>query len=150
MNEQDLQNREHIEQAGAAVTPEETGDTGAELAELRRLVGQYREAEALRAREEAKAEQRRALSKRMDAVLGGRRFVHERLREDVLNDFARALADADAQGRSDQEIFDALTKDRHYFASRHPAPRMAAFGRVREDGGAMSALRRAFGLPEAQ
>ena len=58
---------------------------------------------------------------RMDAVLGDRKFTHDRLRDVVAEDFAAALKDKANLGKSDKDIFDALTKDQGYFANQNPA-----------------------------
>lgn len=115
---------------------------------LRGEIEAYKWAEAKRLEKERCAAERAELMERMDAVLAGRRFVSDRLREPVADDFAKALKDEANRGKTDAAIFEAMTRDRGYFASQNPAPEnMGAFGAI--DGGRnrMSALRAAMDLP---
>ena len=85
---------------------------------------------------------------RLDAVLAGRKFVCERLREPVADDFAAALKDKRNRGRTDAAIFEEMTRDKGYFVSQNPAPEnMGAFAAV--DGGKSrtAAMRAAMDLP---
>lgn len=77
--------------------------------------------EALVAENEAKAKQAEAervarekaegLDKRFDAVVGDKKFSHEAIRADYRRKFENALADKENEGKSDNEIFHALSKD---------------------------------------
>ncbi len=71
---------------------------------------------------------RETMSKRMTTVMGGREFVNEYTMNGVLSDFQAALNDPANQGKKDDEIFSALTKDREgIFKSMHPPVRMGGF-----------------------
>ena len=77
--------------------------------------------EALVAENEAKAKQAEAervarekaegLDKRFDAVVGDKKFSHDAIRADYRRKFENALADKENEGKSDNEIFHALSKD---------------------------------------
>lgn len=77
--------------------------------------------EALQAENEAKAKQVEAdrilkektdsINKRFESALGEKKFNHEAIREAYLRKFGEALENADFEGKSDSEIFHALTKD---------------------------------------
>ena len=77
--------------------------------------------EALVAENEAKAKQAEAdriakekaegLDKRFDAVVGEKKFSHDAIRADYRRRFESALADKENEGKSDADIFHALTKD---------------------------------------
>ena len=77
--------------------------------------------EALVAENEAKAKQAEAdriakekaegLDKRFETVVGDKRFSHEAIRADYRRKFESALADKENEGKSDADIFHALTKD---------------------------------------
>lgn len=77
--------------------------------------------EALQADNEAKARQAEAdrlakekaegLDKRFDAVVGDKKFTHDAIRADYRRKFESALADKENEGKSDNEIFHALSKD---------------------------------------
>lgn len=77
--------------------------------------------EALQADNEAKSRQAEAdriakekaegLDKRFDAVVGDKKFTHEAIRADYRRKFESALADKENEGKSDADVFHALTKD---------------------------------------
>ena len=77
--------------------------------------------EALVAENEAKAKQAEAervarekaegIDKRFDAVVGDKKFSHEAIRADYRRRFEDALADKENEGKSDADIFHALSKD---------------------------------------
>lgn len=77
--------------------------------------------EALVAENEAKAKQAEAdriakekaegLDKRFETVVGDKKFSHEAIRADYRRRFENALADKENEGKSDADIFHALTKD---------------------------------------
>lgn len=70
-----------------------------------------READRLAKEEAQRTEQR------FNAVLGGKKFNHEAIRADYLRKFGEALKDTGNVGKSDIDIFTALTKeDAHAFA----------------------------------
>lgn len=77
--------------------------------------------EALQAENEAKAKQAEAerilkekaenVNSRFNAALGEKKFSHDAIRTAYLQKFGDALESEDYQGKSDAEIFHALTKD---------------------------------------
>ena len=77
--------------------------------------------EALVADNEAKAKQAEAdrvareraegFDKRFDAVVGEKKFSHEAIRAEYRRKFEDALADKENEGKSDADIFHALSKD---------------------------------------
>jgi hypothetical protein len=77
--------------------------------------------EALVAENEAKAKQAEAervarekaegLDKRFDVVVGDKKFSHDAIRADYRRKFENALAEKENEGKSDADIFHALTKD---------------------------------------
>ena len=70
-------------------------------------VAREKQAEADRiAREKAEG-----LDKRFDAVVGDKKFSHDAIRADYRRKFETALADKENEGKSDADIFPALTKD---------------------------------------
>ena len=77
--------------------------------------------EALVAENEAKARQAEAdriakekaegYDKRFDAVVGDKKFTHDAIRADYRRKFEAALSDKENEGKSDADVFHALTKD---------------------------------------
>ena len=77
--------------------------------------------EALQAENDAKEKQAQAekisreksenVSKRFESVVGDREFNHPAIRADFLKRFGEALESSDNVGKSDTDIFHALTKD---------------------------------------
>ena len=75
--------------------------------------------------DEKAAAERAELMERLDAVLGGKQFIHDRMRDIVAEDFKAALADKANRGKGDAEIFEAITRDQGYFKTQNPpAPNM--------------------------
>ena len=115
---------------------------------LRSELEAYKWAELKRAEEVRKAAERTELMERMEAVLAGRKFVSERLREPVADDFAAALRDKRNRGRTDAAIFEEMTRDKGYFVSQNPAPEnMGAFAAIDSGRSRTTALRAAMDLP---
>ena len=75
--------------------------------------------EALVAENEAKQaeaervarEKAEGLDKRFEAVVGDKKFSHDAIRADYRRKFENALAEKENEGKSDADIFHALTKD---------------------------------------
>ena len=77
--------------------------------------------EAIVAENEAKARQAEAdriarekaesLDKRFEAVVGDKKFSHDAIRADYRRKFENALADKENEGKSDADVFHALSKD---------------------------------------
>lgn len=89
--------------------------------EIQKKLDEYIAADEKRKEDEQAAAERAELMERMDAVLGDRKFAHDRLRDVVAEDFANALKDKANRGKSDKDVFDALTKDQGYFANQNSA-----------------------------
>ena len=121
------------------------GDTTALQAEI----DKYKTAEEKRANDEKTAAARAEISGRFDKALGDRKFAHEYIRNGVLSDFEKALADEKNKGKGDAEIFDALTKDKDgIFASqnRMDAANMGGMGGGKSEVDSAQA-REIMGLP---
>lgn len=119
-----------------------------DVEKLQAEIDRYRQADADRAEAERQAAERAELEERFNAVTGDRKFIHEFVRKGVMEDFGKALADKANRGKSDAEVFSALTRDQDYFASQNPADEnMAQFGNVNPDNSVMAAVRAAMGLP---
>ena len=57
------------------------------------------------------AEKNENISKRFETVLGEKKFSHDAIKESYLKKFTDALEAKDNEGKSDVDIFHALTKD---------------------------------------
>ena len=115
---------------------------------LRSEIEAYKWAELKRAEEERSKAERAELMERLDAVLAGRKFVSDRLREPVADDFAAALRDKRNRGRTDAAIFEEMTRDKGYFVSQNPAPEnMGAFAAIDSGRSRTAAMRAAMDLP---
>lgn len=97
------------------------GDTD----KLQKELDEYKAADERRKADEKAAAERAELMERMDAVLGDKQFIHDRMRDIVAEDFKAALADKANRGKGDAEIFEAITRDQGYFKTQNPpAPNM--------------------------
>lgn len=100
------------------------GDTTKLQAEIDR----YKQADIDRQEAENQAKAQADLAERFDAAAGDRAFIHDFVRKGVMVDFGVALADKANRGKSDRDVFDAITKDKDYFASQNPPPKMGGMG----------------------
>ena len=92
---------------------------------LQKELDEYKAADEKRKADEKAAAERAELMERMDAVLGDKQFIHDRMRDIVAEDFKAALADRSNLGKGDAEIFEAITRDQGYFKTQNPpAPNM--------------------------
>ena len=94
--------------------------TAGTVQQLQQQVQQYQQQEQQRQQAEAAAQARSALLGRMDAVLNGRQFIVDELRDLVADRFQAALSDQANVGRSDADVFEALVRDKGYFKSQNP------------------------------
>lgn len=119
-----------------------------DLEAVQKELADYKAAEEQRVAEAKKAAERTEILARMDAAMGERKFIHERMRDIVADDFAKAITDKANVGKADKEIFDSVTKDQGFFASQNPpAGNMGVVGNVTEEAAHMAAMRAAMGLP---
>ena len=96
-----------------------------DLEKVQKELDDYRAADEKRKADEKAAAERAELMERMDAVLGDKQFIHDRMRDIVAEDFRAALADRANRGKGDAEIFEAITRDQGYFKTQNPpAPNM--------------------------
>ena len=56
-------------------------------------------------------EKAEGLDKRFEAVVGDKKFSHDAIRADYRRKFENALADKENEGKSDSDVFHALSKD---------------------------------------
>ena len=116
--------------------------------ELQKKLDDYNAAEEQRKAEEKAANERNELLTRMDAVMAGRSFVHDKMRDIVAEEFGKAIRDKANLGKADKDIFDAVTKDQGYFKSQNPpAGNMGGAGEITDEAAHMAAMRAAMGLP---
>ena len=87
---------------------------------MKKKIADYEKADEDRRQAEKAAQERAELEERFNVASGDRKYIHEMVREGVMNDFGKALQDKANRGKSDREIFDALTQDKGYFASMNP------------------------------
>lgn len=94
----------------------------AELETLRAEVERFRAGEQARMAADEEARRRAEVERRFEAAAGNREFLHEYVRKGLLADFAAALEDAANAGKSDAEVFSALTREKNCFAAQNPPP----------------------------
>lgn len=117
----------------------------ADADKLQAEIDRYRQAEAKREEARKAAQAHTELESRFNTVAGQRKFVHELVRQSVLSEFEKAVADRANEGKSDTAIFDGLTRDKDYFASMNP-PAGGDMGRMGSVPAAETA-RAVMGLP---
>jgi len=138
------------EALGAAnATIQELEKAKGDVAAMQKQLDDYRAADEARKQAEARAQAREQLMGRMDKALNGRTFIVDELRDVVADRFDAALKDQANQGRSDADVFEAVVKDKNYFASQAPDFRMAGIGGTAGGEADYAAqMRAALGLPQ--
>lgn len=122
-----------------------------DVEKLQKEIDGYKAADQKRIADEKAAAERNELLSRMDAVMGDRKFIHERMRDIVADEFGKAIADKANLGKADKDIFEAVTKDQGYFASMNPpAGNMGGAGEISDESAHMAAMRAAMGLPASE
>lgn len=101
-----------------------------DAAKLQTELDRYKAAEAERQAAETAAQLRAVVEARFDAAVGDRKFLHEFVRKGVLDEFEKALAATENRGKGDKEIFEALTKDKGFFASQNPPANMGGIRNI--------------------
>lgn len=71
----------------------------------------YKDKEAQRIADEEKAIKEKALTERIEKAFGDSNFINELTRKQLINEMKTALNDEANIGKSDIEVFNALTKD---------------------------------------
>lgn len=101
--------------------------------------------------ERLEAEKAAAIDGRFDAAIGDKKFSHDAIRADYRRKFGEALESKDYEGKSDAEIFHALTKDDSSAFSNVTAFRLPG-GADKGTGGELddAAMRAVMGLPPAK
>lgn len=128
--------------AQSTITNLETHKT--DVASLQAEVELYKQSEKDRNEAQEKQKALKALESRFNATTGDRTFVHDYVRQGVMSEFEKALQDETNQGKADKEIFEAITKDKDYFASMNPSPQ--SMGTIGQDQTTTDRARAIMGL----
>ncbi len=112
------QANEALSKANATINALEANKANAD--ELQKQIDAYKAADEKRTLEAKEAAAKAELAERFNAVSGDKKYIHDMVREGVMRDFGAALKDKANVGKGDKEIFEALTKDKGYFASQNP------------------------------
>lgn len=140
----ELQNRVEQMQAQIDAMKQNTDD----VEKLKAQLADFESKEKERAEADAAKAARAELEERFGKAAGDRKFIHDMVREGVMQDFARAIADKENTGKADAEIFNAITLDKGYFAGQNePSVSMPEIGTIGTGDDHMAAVRHAMGLP---
>ena len=86
-----------------------------EIGTLRQKVTDYETAEQQRAKDTEAAEKQAAMKRRFEPLSGDRKFLNEATAGWMLSEFEKAVADEQNAGKSDAEIYEAITKDANIY-----------------------------------
>lgn len=95
----------------AADTLKQLQDSMGDVDGMKAKLEEYQKADEARQKAEQEAAAQKALEDRFDAVVNGKEFANNLVRNGTLAEFSRALSDPANTGKGDKELFDALTKD---------------------------------------
>ena len=115
--------------------------TKGESTKMKEELDKYKAEDEQRKKDEEAAKARKGAETRFDAAVGtDRKFVHEFVRTGVFGEFEKALSDPANTGKSDKDVFDAITKDKDYFASQNPQGNMGGANPAKTAGGVEAAF----------
>lgn len=112
-----------LHEADMAAADGQTQQLAAQLQEMRQQEEERRQ-EMQRAQEQA------ALEARFDAAVGERRFVHDAVRRELLQEFIEMRLDPANEATGDRELLHTLTDDAGCFAQQYRPVMMADMGDV--------------------
>lgn len=84
---------------------------------LQQKVKEYEDAEADRKKQAQEAERRAGIKARFDGLKGDNQYLNEGTESWMLGEFEKAIADKGNAGKSDADIFAAITKDKNIFVN---------------------------------
>lgn len=85
---------------------------GADVEKLQKEINDYKALEEKRKQEAEQATLEQRLTERFNASAGEAKFINDFTRAGLLNEFKAALQDKANEGKSDSDIYSAITKDR--------------------------------------
>lgn len=80
---------------------------------------------------------------RFESITNGRKFVNDLTREGLYGKFKEALNSDDNKGKTDAEVYEALTKDKNYYENPNKPADMLGMGHI---DGNVDSIRHAMGL----
>lgn len=86
-----------------------------QIEELNKKVTEFEEAEKKRKEEQQAAELENALRERFKGLNGEKKYINEYTEKAVFEDFKAATSDTANAGKSDADIYTALTKDKNIY-----------------------------------
>lgn len=95
----------------AAETIKQLQESMGDVDGMKAKLEEYQKADEARQKAEQEAAAQKALEERFNAVVSGKEFANNLVRNGTLAEFSRALNDPANTGKGDKELFDALTKD---------------------------------------
>lgn len=84
---------------------------------LQQKVKEYEDAEADRKKQAQEAERRAGIKARFDGLKGDNQYLNEGTESWIFGEFEKAIADKENAGKSDVDIFAAITKDKNIFVN---------------------------------
>lgn len=94
---------------------------GTAIDELKQKVADYEKAENDRKDAEEKAKKTAALRGRFDGLKGDKKYLNEGTENWIFGEFEKALSDEANTGKSDSEIYEAITKDKNIYVNPNQA-----------------------------
>lgn len=77
---------------------------------------------------------------RFDNLANGKKFINDFTREGVYSEFKQALAVPENSGKTDEEIYNSLVKDKNYFENPNKPANMSGMGEVNLNTEAMQIM----------
>lgn len=99
----------------AQATIETLKGNGEDIEKLRQTIADYETKEKARSDAEAKAQELEALKARFTPLRKDKTFINEGTEKWMFDEFSKAVALEENKGKSDADIYDAITKDKNIY-----------------------------------
>lgn len=101
---------------------------------LQQKIADYEQAEQTRKQEETAAKELQAIKERFTGLNGKYKYINEYTENAVFDEFKNALSLEENKGKSDNEIYAAITKDKNIYENPNPRLIIPPVGNINSKG----------------
>lgn len=98
--------------------------------EIAKELQKYKDAEEARKQAEEKATRTAQIRNRFDPLKGDNKYLNEGTENWIFSEFEKALSDKQYEGKSDAEVYAAITKDKNIFINPQEPFKNSPIGRI--------------------
>ncbi len=123
-------------------------DDGADVEKLRQTIADYEAKEQKRLADEKLAQEEQGYKDRFSKLYGENKFLNEGTEQWIFNEFKSAIALEENKGKSDADIYAAITKDKNIYESPNKFANPPAHGGSNSGDDELKAARAIMGLKD--